>query len=255
MTRSASFATRDDRCGRNRARAVNYGSWSVRAHVTITWLAFSLQASTTFDMARSSSSRIATRKRPKQERSEALVDAIVAAAAEEFVTKGYEQATTNRIAAAAGVSVGSLYQYFPSKQAIAVELMRRYRAARIEVVRAKLAPLPERPLGEVVRSLLEALFHDDAIERELLAVLIQRVVWTEAHTEFRGYEDKLTEIVADAIRRGGGRVDDFDRAAYFLVRTIQALIHAAVAEDRRYDVATMVDEGTKLVMRYLNVAE
>lgn len=202
-------------------------------------------------MSKPSSSRIATRKRPRQERSEALVEAILAAAKMELVTKGYALATTNRIAAAAGVSVGSLYQYFPSKDAIAVELMRRYRSTRIEIVRSKLAPIADEPLGDVVRSLLEALFHADAIERDLLAVLVERVVWTEAHHEFRGYEDKLTEIVADALRRGDVRVDDYELAAYFLVRMIQALVHAAAADDRRYDARTMVDEGTKLVLRYL----
>jgi AcrR family transcriptional regulator len=206
-------------------------------------------------MTRSSSSRIATRKRPKQERSEALVDAILEAAAKELVTKGYALATTNRIADAAGVSVGSLYQYFPSKDAIAVELMRRYRASRIEIVRSKLEPIAERPLGDVVRSLLEALFHADAVERDLLAVLVERVVWTEAHHEFRGYEDKLTEIVAAALRRAGVRIDDYELAAYFLVRMIQALVHAAAAADRRYDAKTMVDEGTKLVLRYLGSTE
>ena len=41
---------------------------------------------------------------------------------------------TNRIATAAGVSVGSLYQYFPSKDAIAVELLRRYRESLVELV-------------------------------------------------------------------------------------------------------------------------
>src|SRR4051794_7785660 len=66
------------------------------------------------------------RRRPSQERSRETVDAIVEAAARVFEGHGYAAGTTNRIAERAGVSVGSLYQYFPNKDAILVALMRRH---------------------------------------------------------------------------------------------------------------------------------
>lgn len=77
------------------------------------------------------------RRKPRQERSRITVNAIVEAAARVFSVHGFERASTNRIAAAAGVSVGSLYQYFPDKTALllAVEsatherLMRRLQSA------------------------------------------------------------------------------------------------------------------------------
>jgi AcrR family transcriptional regulator len=202
-------------------------------------------------------SRITTRKRPRQERSEALVDAILDAARAEIVTLGYDQTTTNRIAALAGVSVGSLYQYFPSKDAIVVELMRRYRAKRIELVREKLAPIDVEPLRQVVGSLLTALFDDDASERDLLGALVELVVRSVAHKEFTGYEETLASIVADAIRRAGPRMNvaDPELAAYVTVRMVQALIHAAADPNAKYDPATMADEGTTLVLRYLRAVE
>ena len=208
-------------------------------------------------MSKTSSSRIATRKRPKQERSEALVEAILTAATAELVANGFARATTNRIAAAAGVSVGSLYQYFPSKDAIVVELMRRYRATRIAIVREKLAPIDREPLDVVVRSLFTALFHADVKERDLLAVLIDHVVHTEARREFGGYEDALAAIVADALRRSRTTlvVDDHDLAAYVMVRMVQALVHAAVSGAAKYDAATIANEGTKLVLRYLRAKD
>lgn len=62
------------------------------------------------------------RKRPQQERSRETVRAILEAAARIFEQDGIEAATTDRIAARAGISVGSLYQYYPNKDAILVAL-------------------------------------------------------------------------------------------------------------------------------------
>jgi AcrR family transcriptional regulator len=59
-----------------------------------------------------------SRRSPRQARAKQTIDVVVEAAARVFTEVGLEQATTNRIAEVAGVSVGSLYQYFPSKHAL-----------------------------------------------------------------------------------------------------------------------------------------
>ncbi|NVJ98427.1 MAG: TetR/AcrR family transcriptional regulator [Alphaproteobacteria bacterium] len=69
------------------------------------------------------------RKQPRQSRSRATVDAILEAAARILETAGFDALNTNAIAAKAGVSIGSLYQYFPSRQVIVAELVRRERTA------------------------------------------------------------------------------------------------------------------------------
>ncbi len=63
---------------------------------------------------------------PVQERSRATVEHLLAAAAQVFEEHGYAAGTTNRIAKRAGLSIGTLYQYFPSKEAIAVVLLERH---------------------------------------------------------------------------------------------------------------------------------
>ena len=63
------------------------------------------------------------RKNASQGRSRATVDALVEATARVLLRDGYDRASTNRIAMAAGVGIGSLYQYFPSKDAITVALI------------------------------------------------------------------------------------------------------------------------------------
>lgn len=65
------------------------------------------------------------RKRPSQERSRATVDAMIEATRRLIVAEGLDALTTNRIAEVAGVSVGTLYQYYPSKEALVAALIER----------------------------------------------------------------------------------------------------------------------------------
>jgi len=81
------------------------------------------------------------RKNPIQRRSKATVEAVLEAGARLMLTIGYDKASTNKIAEKAGISIGSLYEYFPGKDAIFAEIRRRqdHRYARLvqaEPVRA-----------------------------------------------------------------------------------------------------------------------
>src|SRR5690349_5163732 len=132
--------------------------------------------------------RASPRKRPKQERSAAMVETLLVAAARVFVREGYAKATTNRIADAAGVSVGSLYQSFPSKAALAVELLRRDRDGLIELVTARLAAATAASFPDVVGGLLRDLLESERINPALHRVLIEHVLRTSARKEMIGFE-------------------------------------------------------------------
>ena len=68
----------------------------------------------------------AMRKRPKQQRSQSTVESIVEAGARVLAQRGWANFTTNEVAHTAGVSIGSLYQYFPNKLAIAEAVRKRH---------------------------------------------------------------------------------------------------------------------------------
>jgi AcrR family transcriptional regulator len=70
--------------------------------------------------------RLGPRKEPAQNRSRETVEAILEAAAHVFSQRGYASGTTNHIASRAGVSIGSLYQYFPNKDSILIKLLERH---------------------------------------------------------------------------------------------------------------------------------
>src|SRR5262249_7474993 len=74
------------------------------------------------------------RKLPVQERSRVTVEALLEATARILVKEGFDAASTNRIAAVAGVSVGSLYQYFPSKESLVAALIDRHNQQIMQAV-------------------------------------------------------------------------------------------------------------------------
>jgi AcrR family transcriptional regulator len=197
--------------------------------------------------------RHAARKAPKQARSRETVEVILEAAARVFVRHGYARATTNRIAEAAGISVGSLYQYFPSKDAIAVEILRRYRETLLALVHKHLDGVGEATLEPVVRALLGALLRAEGIEPALHRVLIEQVLRTSARGEISGFEERLEGALADAIRNANGALfgRDPDTTSFVLVRAILGAVHAAVVDRPNLNGPALVDELTRLVVRFL----
>jgi AcrR family transcriptional regulator len=96
------------------------------------------------------------RKAPRQRRSRATVDRILDAAARIFDERGYREATTNHVAEAAGVSIGSLYQYFPNKDALLVALAERHLEEAAAVFGHRLSTLRSEapPIEDLVRTLV-----------------------------------------------------------------------------------------------------
>jgi AcrR family transcriptional regulator len=182
-----------------------------------------------------------------------MVEAILKAAARVFVQRGYGQATTNRIAEAAGISVGSLYQYFPSKDAIAVELLRRYRETLVQLVARHLSGVQASTLQPAVHALLSALLRAEGIDPGLHRVLIEQVLRTSARAEILGFEEQMEGMLARFIRQAGGDAfaRDPDIAAFVLVRAVLGAVHAAVVDRPSVNGAALVDEVTRLVVRYL----
>src|SRR5439155_25257373 len=105
---------------------------------------YSLLAFGTQDMARKPPTK--PRKNASQERSRATVDALIEATARILVREGFDKASTNRIAEVAGVSVGSLYQYYPGKEALVAAVIDRHQQKIMQTVRGELADTMGQPL-------------------------------------------------------------------------------------------------------------
>ncbi|HQP19465.1 MAG TPA: helix-turn-helix domain-containing protein, partial [Phenylobacterium sp.] len=98
---------------------------------------------------------ITPRKTPRQARAEATVEAIIEAAARILEREGLEAFNTNAIARQAGVSVGSLYQYFPGKDAVMAALIRRESQAFARALEAALRTALSKSLAGAVFTIAE----------------------------------------------------------------------------------------------------
>src|SRR5512146_42152 len=111
------------------------------------------------------------RKRPSQARSRATVDALLEATARILVREGFDRASTNRIAEEAGVSIGSLYQYFPGKEALVGAVIDRHKQELREVAREVLAEIVTLPLEEAVGKLVVVAIAAHRVDPKLHRVL------------------------------------------------------------------------------------
>jgi AcrR family transcriptional regulator len=116
------------------------------------------------------SPRISSRKEPKQARSTGLVAAVLEAAVQVLAKEGAQRFTMARVAEKAGVSVGSLYQYFPNKAAILFRLQSDEWLETTELLRVILEDV-ERPPLERLRTLVHAFIRSECEEAEVRVAL------------------------------------------------------------------------------------
>ena len=197
------------------------------------------------------------RKHASQDRSRATVDALVEATARILVREGFDQASTNRIAAKAGVSVGSLYQYFPCKEALVAAVIERHNQELMQLVRGKLAEVAALPMERAVRELVAAAIQAHRLDPKLHRVLAEQIPRTgklENIEAFNRENYALFRAYLEA-HRDEFRPVDLGLAAFVCVTSIEALTHTAVLHhsDSFSDEAfgALIDEATRLVVRYL----
>lgn len=201
--------------------------------------------------------RTTPRKRPRQDRAKATVDSILEATARLLVKQGFDGLTTNAVASAAGVSIGSLYQYFPNKEALVSALLERHMEDMNASVLAELTRVANLPMAEAARCVVELTIKAHAVDPALHQVLTEQVPRVGKLAKLRDLDQLCHRMVAGllAARRDEVAIRDPDLAAFILVSTIESVIHRAALlyPDRLRD-PRLVDETTLLVTRYLGVA-
>lgn len=198
-------------------------------------------------------SSLRPRKEPVQRRSVETRQRILEAAARVFAEHGYAAGTTNRIAEAAGMSVGSLYQYFPNKDAILVELMQQHLDASTAMLAGLFDDLPE-GLEARVRLFVRATIGAHAGEHRLHQVIFEEA--PRPAPMLRQLAEAERRIVAAAVAMFRDdpevRVDDLELAARMAVTTVESLVHRFIArEPDTLDVDAFEDHLTGMVVRYL----
>lgn len=197
------------------------------------------------------------RKNASQARSRATIDALIEATARILVREGFEKASTNRIAEIAGVSIGSLYQYFPSKEALVAAVIDRHNAEIMELVRAALTEVADLPIETAVRKLVTVAIEAHRIKPRLHRVLAEQIPRTGQFMDVEAFNREVHTLVRAYLesRRKEMRKLDLDIATFICVSAIEAVAHNTVLNQAEMlsekTVKVLVDETTRLVVGYL----
>lgn len=193
-------------------------------------------------------SPLAPRKSPRQERARATVEAILQASTYILKKHGFSAMTTNAVADRAGVNIASLYQYFPNKDAILVELMRRHVEATRRTTSQALAQ-SKSPRAKV-RNAIEAAIAAHAVDPELHRIFTMEGI----RLGLPPFETDIDAQLLDQTHRWvkGTRRQNAKLALWIAETAVHAVIHAAFIERPEYARSPeLAGELSQLVLRYL----
>lgn len=182
-----------------------------------------------------------------------MVGRIVDAGERVLIAHGYDGASTNRIAEAAGISPGSLYQYFPNKDAVVAAVIERYTGTVTEQVRARVVAnmtrAPEVAVPETISELLDAL----GTHRELLRAVVEQTPRLSSGATVLAFEQQIGELARLGLSMRSREVPadvDFDAAAWMLVRAVEHLTIRYLLDDPPIPRDRFLADITRLVLNY-----
>lgn len=176
--------------------------------------------------------RVSPRKRPVQDRSRHTVLSILEATAQVLVAQGYEKTNTGAIAERAGVSIGTLYQYYPNKQSLVADLIALHVAELVDAVQNALTRSRSQPVDGMLRAVVKASVDAHRMNPALHKVIIEQVPREGKLADALGISQRLGEMLFDDLRQRYAGLDPqrVRLAAFVLETTIEALTHRAVIE-------------------------
>jgi AcrR family transcriptional regulator len=200
--------------------------------------------------------RLQLRKQPRQVRAELTRQRILTAAAHVFAEYGYAAGTTNRIAERARISIGSLYQYYPNKDAILAELLTRHLDS--DGATAALRQYKDRPesLEDIVRVFVRAVIENHLDDPQLLRIMIEQaprsgeLLERVTRQEWAVIGD-LRELFD---RHAEVRVQDKDTAARLVASTVELTVHQLVAAPGSIDTTRLENELVAMITGYLRAS-
>lgn len=195
---------------------------------------------------------LSPRKRPRQKRSAATVEVILDGAARILEREGLERFNTNAVAAAAGVSVGSLYQYFPGKDALMAALVRRDATRFAVEVSEAVAERPGEDWREAVLRLIAVAVSHQLDLPNLARILDFEEARLPLDADTEAAEQVMLASIVGVLRRGEGDLAglDLEEAAADLLHLSRALVDAE-GRERAPDRTRLSQRLKRAVFGYL----
>jgi AcrR family transcriptional regulator len=199
---------------------------------------------------------VTPRKKPTQGRSKATVEAVLAAAAHILEDRGLAGFNTNAVAVRAGVSIGSLYQYFPSKDAILVALMEQSLAVFSETLAEAIDGAPGDSLGEDLKFMLQMGLVSHLRRPNLVRLLEDEFQRLEGHINKASSHVAVRAAMIRLLQRYDNqiRVDNIEIASQDVGAIAKSLMSAA-GERGDADWDTVIDRIVRAMLGYLDARE
>ncbi len=200
----------------------------------------------------------APRKLPQQDRSHMTVEAILEATTHILTEEGYNKANTNRIAERAGISIGSLYQYFPNKESLIVALIEQHSKEIAELVESKLQHLFDAPLETAIPELVRAVIAAHAINPRLHQILNEEIPRSIRLQQMQNTDARIAELLRAYLIRWRDSLhqriypQNLDMTVFILGRTVESLCHSAAIEHPSFVSNSQFEqEVSNLLLLYL----
>jgi AcrR family transcriptional regulator len=202
---------------------------------------------------------ISQRKTPQQERSKTIFESILEAAAHILSTVGVDKSTTNKIAEMAGVSIGSLYQYFPNKEALVSAILERQFKKHAKLIEEKILTLRKQPNTglkpeEMVDLLVRTIMETTTKNRKLLRA-IGSYTFSLGHlntiVEGRKHMEKhIRALIVEHLDRT--KVSNPEISTYVIINAVAGVIEAIVFDDITEEFQSkLIDETVLLIQNHI----
>ena len=195
-----------------------------------------------------------SRRRPKQLRARQTVDAILDAVIRILKRERSGALTTNRIAEVAGVSIGSVYQYFPNKRAIFAALHQRHIDEIDRLIESTLVKHAASSLDQLVRAMVEAMIGAHTTDPELFELLQTQVPHrTDGSRDFAGRLHGAFLLAISARAHDLKKKRDLEKVVFVVTHMVDALSHGAIL--RRPPHLSLDDareESIRAILAYLH---
>ncbi len=193
------------------------------------------------------------RRKPRQRRAQQTVDAILEAVVRILKRESAHAVTTNRIAEVAGVSIGSVYQYFPDKRAIFAALHQRHIEQIDRLIETTLVENATSSLDGLIPALIEAMVDAHTDEPELYEAMFTEIPHRSEGT--RDFSVRLHGAFRLAIASRSKELRphrDLDKVAFVVTHMVDSLSHGAVLRrPPAFSLAAAKEEATRAVLAYL----
>jgi AcrR family transcriptional regulator len=194
-----------------------------------------------------------TRRQPRQRRALQTVDAILDAVVRLLKREGSGSLTTNRIAEVAGVSIGSVYQYFPDKRAIFIALHQRHVDQIDRIIQSTLIEHASSSLEELMRALVEAMIEAHTTAPELYELLLTQVPHrADGKREFSVRLHGVFRLAIASRAHELSRRRDLDKVVFVVTHMVDALSHGVILRrPKGVSLAAAKEEVVRAVLTYL----